>query len=83
MNWLRKMFDFLFGWKVTKINEEKKSDDVMQERMHCIRFMTERGEQLAVLLTTDEFETGIRRWIDTIDTMPIDTADVEKDERVP
>lgn len=82
MSWFRKMVDFLFGWKITKVKEEKVNEE-MQERMHCIRFMTERGEQLAVLLTTDEFEAGIRRWIDTIDTMPIDTVDVEKDERVP
>jgi hypothetical protein len=44
--------------------------------------MTERGEQVAVLLTTEEFERGITRWVDTIDSMPIESVDLEKDERI-
>jgi hypothetical protein len=45
--------------------------------------MTDRGEQIGILLTSEEFETGIRRWVDTIEEMPIDTASPAEDERVP
>ena len=52
------------------------------ERLHCIRFMTERGEQVAVLLTTEEFERGLMRWVDTVDTMPIDTTEPSEREGI-
>lgn len=54
-----------------------------EEKMHCIRFMTERGEQIGILLTTEEFERGMTRWVNTVDQMPIETADPEIDERIP
>lgn len=44
--------------------------------------MTERGEQVAVLLTTEEFERGLTRWVETVDTMPIDTTDPNEDEGI-
>lgn len=73
MGWLRRLL--------------KKEPDVVppteDEKMHCIRFMTERGEQIGILLTTEEFERGMRRWVDTVDQMPIETADPEIDERIP
>jgi len=56
---------------------------VEDQKMHCIRFMTERGEQIGILLTTEEFERGMRRWVDTVDQMPIETADPDIDERIP
>jgi hypothetical protein len=46
-----------------------------QEKMHCIRFMTERGEQLGMLLTHSEFQTAVQRWVENIDTMPIEVVD--------
>lgn len=73
MGWLRRLL--------------KKEPDVVppteDEKMHCIRFMTERGEQIGILLTTEEFERGMQRWVDTVDHMPIETADPEIDERIP
>jgi hypothetical protein len=33
--------------------------------------MTERGEQLGMLLSQEEFETAVNRWVQTIDRMPI------------
>lgn len=44
--------------------------------------MTERGEQIAVLLTTEEFERGLTRWVETVDTMPISMTEDEDDERI-
>jgi hypothetical protein len=52
------------------------------ERLHCIRFVTERGEQIAVLLTTEEFERGLMRWVETVDTMPISMTEEDGDERM-
>lgn len=73
MGWLRRLL--------------KKEPDVVppkeDEKMHCIRFMTERGEQIGILLTSEEFERGMQRWVDTVDHMPIETADPEIDERIP
>lgn len=40
-------------------------------KYHCIRFMTERGEQIGMLLTQEEFETGVNRWVQNVSTMPI------------
>jgi hypothetical protein len=45
--------------------------------------MTDKGEQIGILLTSDEFETGIRRWVDTIEEMPIEMANPTEDERIP
>lgn len=73
MGWLRRLLDR----KPVEVEPPK------DEKMHCIRFMTERGEQVGILLTTEEFHAGLRRWIDTVDQMPIDTADPEMDERIP
>ncbi len=52
------------------------SEDVpmMQEqpkKYHCIRFMTERGEQVGMLLTHEEFEIAVNRWVQNVTTMPI------------
>ena len=51
------------------------SDEVLPpakiEKYHCVRFMTEKGEQLGLLLTQEEFERAIFRWTQTIETMPI------------
>jgi len=41
------------------------------EKYHCVRFMTEKGEQLGLLLTHEEFERAVFRWVQNIDTMPI------------
>lgn len=83
MNWLKRLIEKITGLRITKIgSKEDTSSDSVPEKMHCIRFMTERGEQVAVLLTTDEFERGITRWVDTIDSMPIESVDLEKDERI-
>jgi hypothetical protein len=41
------------------------------EKYHCVRFMTEKGEQLGLLLTHEEFEKGVFRWVQKIETMPI------------
>ena len=73
MGWLQR----LLNRKPVEVEEPK------DEKMHCIRFMTERGEQVGILLTTEEFHTAMKRWIDTVDQMPIDTADPEEDERIP
>lgn len=40
-------------------------------KYHCVRFMTERGEQLGLLLTHEEFERAVFRWVQNIETMPI------------
>lgn len=55
-------------------------DEKVAERLHCIRFTTDRGEQVAVLLTTEEFERGMLRWVETIDRMPIETIGNDSDE---
>lgn len=49
-----------------------------QEKYHCIRFMTERGEQIGMLLTHDEFETAVNRWVQNVTTMPI-SEEVEEE----
>lgn len=41
------------------------------EKYHCVRFMTEKGEQLGLLLTHEEFERAVFRWVQNIETMPI------------
>lgn len=64
----------LFSRKPEEADEQKKP-----LKYHCIRFMTERGEQMGLLLTQDEFETAVNRWVQTIDEMPItETADDEE-----
>jgi hypothetical protein len=79
MRWLRDLFRALFGGKAVL----PPPPEVPQpERLHCIRFMTERGEQVAVLLTTDEFERGLTRWVETVDTMPISMVEDESDEGI-
>lgn len=79
MRWLRDLFRALFGGDAEL---PPKPVIPVPERLHCIRFMTERGEQVAVLLTTEEFERGLTRWVETVDTMPIQMVDEEADERV-
>lgn len=69
MGWIRKLFGL-------EVEEELPTE----ERLHCIRFMTERGEQLGMLLTHTEFVNAVQRWVDTIDTMPIDTANPNEDD---
>ena len=41
------------------------------QKYHCIRFMTARGEQLGMLLTHEEFETAVNRWVSQISSMPV------------
>ena len=79
MNWLKRLLKF-FGWTITRADEIVPPTE---EKYHCIRFMTDRGEQIGILLTSEEFETGIRRWVDTIEEMPIETANPADDERIP
>ena len=79
MRWLRDLFRALFGGSAVL---PPKPVVPVPERLHCIRFMTERGEQVAVLLTTEEFERGLTRWVETVDTMPIDTTDPSEDEGI-
>ncbi len=66
MRWLRKLLG-LDSSPLMPLDE--------QEKMHCIRFMTERGEQLGMLLTHSEFQTAVQRWVENIDTMPIEVVD--------
>jgi len=80
MNWLKRLFEY-FGWTVTRV--EKEEVEQTKVRYHCIRFMTDRGEQVGILLSDDELETGLRRWVDTIEEMPIETANPTDDERIP
>ena len=40
-------------------------------KYHCIRFMTDRGEQLGMLLTHEEFEVAVKRWVSQISAMPV------------
>lgn len=75
MGWLRRLLG-------REEPEEDEGDDDAPEKLHCIRFMTERGEQVAVLLTSEEFERGLTRWVQTVDTMPIEMVDQEDDERM-
>lgn len=63
MNFIQKMFG--------KKEEEAPPVEVKPEKYHCIRFMTARGEQLGMLLTHDEFETGVNRWVSQISSMPV------------
>ncbi len=79
MAWPKRLLEY-FGWTLARSNEIVPPQE---ERYHCIRFMTDRGEQIGILLTAEEFETGIRRWVDTIEEMPIDTSSPTEDERVP
>lgn len=44
---------------------------IMNPKYHCIRFMTERGEQIGMLLTQDEFEVAVNRWVQNVSQMPI------------
>jgi hypothetical protein len=79
MRWLRDLFRALFGGKTIL---PPPPVIPQPERLHCIRFMTERGEQIAVLLTTEEFERGLMRWVETVDTMPISMTEQDADERI-
>jgi len=79
MRWLRDLFRALFGGNAVL---PPKPMIPVPERLHCIRFMTERGEQIAVLLTTEEFERGLTRWVETVDTMPISMVGEETDEGI-
>jgi hypothetical protein len=45
--------------------------------------MTEKGEQIGILLTAEEFERGIARWVDTIDEMPIQMTNDVNEESMP
>jgi hypothetical protein len=79
MNWLKRLLKF-FGWELSSVKDETVEEPI---KYHCIRFMTDKGEQVGILLTTDELERGLNRWVDTIQEMPIDTVDTNADERVP
>lgn len=72
MKWLSRLFG----------KSEEVDDDETPERFHCIRFRTDKGEQVAILLNSEEFERGMRRWVETIDTMPIETTDEDSDEGI-
>lgn len=74
MKWLSRLFG--------KSESEEVDDDETPERFHCIRFRTDKGEQVAILLNSEEFERGMRRWVETIDTMPIETTDEDSDEGI-
>ena len=52
-------------------SEPEPKTEPKQEKYHCIRFMTERGEQVGMLLTHDEFETAVNRWVQNVSSMPI------------
>jgi hypothetical protein len=82
MSWLKRLVK-VFGWDISSISKE---DPIIApeepEKMHCIRFMTEKGEQIGILLTSQEFERGIHRWVDTIQEMPIDAVDPQIDEGI-
>jgi hypothetical protein len=80
MNWLKRLFKF-FGWELSSAKDAVQSEEPV--KYHCIRFMTDKGEQVGILLTTEELERGLNRWVDTIQEMPIDPVDVDKDERIP
>lgn len=68
-------FSKLFG---AKEPEPTPSPEPRPQKFHCIRFMTERGEQLGMLLTHEEFDTAVSRWVQTVSTMPIqENADGE------
>jgi hypothetical protein len=58
------------------------ADEKKPLKYHCIRFMTERGEQMGLLLTQEEFEVAVNRWVQTIDEMPISET-AENEEGVP
>jgi hypothetical protein len=75
MKWLARLFG--------KSEDTEDTDDDVPQKLHCIRFMTDRGEQVAILLTSEEFERGMLRWVETIDTMPIESIDENSDEGVP
>jgi hypothetical protein len=66
MNFLRKLLGR---------NKPENQEETQAEQYHCIRFMTERGEQLGMLLTHSEFQTAVQRWVENIDTMPIEVVD--------
>lgn len=72
MRWLLSLFG----------REPEPTTEDPPQRYHCIRFITDRGEQVGVLLTDEEFERGITRWVDTVDEMPIEATDPDGDERV-
>jgi len=82
MRWLRDLFRALFGKATALPPLPNVPVPAQPERLHCIRFMTERGEQIAVLLTTEEFERGLMRWVETVDTMPISMTEEDGDERM-
>lgn len=69
-------------WIKRLLGREVEEEPIEEERLHCIRFMTERGEQLGMLLTHSEFHTAVQRWVDTIDTMPIETANPNEDDPI-
>ena len=48
-------------------------------KYHCIRFMTEKGEQLGMLLTHEEFDIAVHRWVQNVSTMPIDEETDKED----
>jgi hypothetical protein len=79
MNWLKRLFKY-FGWSFTRADQMVVPPK--QEKFHCIRFMTDRGEQIGILLTGEEFETGIRRWVDSIEEMPIETTNATDEESI-
>jgi hypothetical protein len=63
MNFLKRLF--------AKAEEEAPPAEVKPQKYHCIRFMTDRGEQVGMLLTHDEFETAVNRWVSQISSMPV------------
>lgn len=75
MKWLARLFG-------RETDDTDDTDGDTPEKFHCIRFMTDKGEQVAILLTSEEFERGMLRWVETIDTMPIEATDPDSDEGI-
>jgi hypothetical protein len=69
-------FSNLFGAKQEEPQPEPQAPKV--QKYHCVRFMTERGEQLGMLLTHEEFDAAVQRWVQNVSTMPIG-EDVERE----
>lgn len=76
MSFFGKLFHSKKDKETDHLTQPKKSD----ERYHCVRFMTEKGEQLGMLLTHKEFDTAVHRWVQNVSTMPIDELADKEDE---
>ena len=66
MNFLRRLFTLGDDAPPTTENQNQPPP-----KYHCIRFMTDRGEQLGMLLTHEEFDVAVKRWLNQISAMPV------------